>query len=139
MAQITFYEKPGCIANRKQKALLNASGHDLELRNILTEDWTPETLRPFFGSHPVSHWFNRSAPAVKSGAVIPEEMDENAAVVAMCADPLLIRRPLMQSDGERRCGFDTDDVRAWIGLVEASAPVGDTCERTASPVCSDPD
>lgn len=34
------------------------------------------------------------------------------------AEPLLIRRPLMQSavDGSRHVGFDTAAVTAWIGL-----------------------
>ena len=35
MARVVFYEKPGCIANRRQKALLRRSGHALELRNLL--------------------------------------------------------------------------------------------------------
>ena len=35
MAKIIFYEKPGCGGNARQKALLLASGHELEVRNLL--------------------------------------------------------------------------------------------------------
>lgn len=45
MATLTFYEKPGCQGNARQKALLRAAGHQLHVRNLLTEPWTPERLR----------------------------------------------------------------------------------------------
>jgi hypothetical protein len=51
-------------------------------------------------------WFNRSAPAVKSGEVVPEELDEPTALALMRDNPLLIRRPLLQVGDERRVGFD---------------------------------
>ena len=129
MVQITFYEKPGCIANRRQTALLEASGHVLDVRNLLTEGWTAERLRPFFGDRPVAEWVNLSAPAVKAGDVVPEALSEAQAIAAMCADPLLIRRPLMQVGEARRCGFDVEEVRGWIGLAEPEAPVGDSCPK----------
>ena len=45
----------------------------------------------------------------------------------MLADPLLIRRPLMESGGRREAGFQPERVAAWIGLAETPAPVTDTC------------
>ena len=75
MVEIVFYEKPGCMNNTRQKQLLSESGHRVIARNILTEAWTTETLRPYFGTHPVAEWFNRSAPRIKSGEVIPEALD----------------------------------------------------------------
>ena len=58
MTKVVFYEKPGCGGNARQKALLIASGHELDVRNLLTEPWTAATLRPFFGSKPLRDWFN---------------------------------------------------------------------------------
>lgn len=130
MARVIFYEKPECIANRRQKGLLERSGHELDLRNLLTEAWTPERLRSFFGAMPVEAWFNLSAPAVKAGEVVPAAMTEVDALTAMCADPLLIRRPLMQVGEDRCAGFDVTAVAAWIGLVEVDGPVGDSCPLT---------
>jgi nitrogenase-associated protein len=131
MAHVVFWEKPGCAGNARQKALLAASGHILEVRNLLTEPWDAARLRSFFGARPVADWFNRSSPRVKSGEVAPERLDEAAAIALMLADPLLIRRPLMEADGRREAGFDPERVRSWIGLAEPRAPVTDSCVREA--------
>jgi nitrogenase-associated protein len=124
MATVTFYEKPGCGNNTKQKVWLAASGHTVLAKNLLTEKWTAERLRPFFGDLPVAQWFNRAAPRVKSGEVNPAALDADTALGMMLAEPLLIRRPLMDVEGELRAGFDPEAVNAWIGLNKAK-PEGD--------------
>ena len=117
MAAIVFYEKPGCKNNTLQKAILEASGHSVQAENLLTQSWTGERLRPFFGEMPVAQWFNKSAPRIKSGEVVPADQDEVSALNAMVADPLLIRRPLMQvEEGGLWCGFDRDALNEAIGL-----------------------
>ncbi len=135
MATILFYEKPGCRNNTRQKALLQASGHRVEARNLLTEPWTGERLRDFFGDLPVAAWFNRAAPKVKEGAVVPETYGEAEALAAMLADPLLIRRPLMEIEGQRAAGFDTARIKAWIGLIDEGSPLGEGCTRTDGKSC----
>jgi nitrogenase-associated protein len=124
MATIVFYEKPGCGNNTKQKVWLAASGHTVLAKNLLIEKWTAERLRPFFGELPVAQWFNPAAPRVKSGEVNPAAYDEQSAIELMLAEPLLIRRPLMDVDGELHVGFDPEAVNAWIGLNDAK-PKGD--------------
>jgi nitrogenase-associated protein len=132
MATVIFYEKPGCMGNARQKRLLLDAGHDLEPRNLLAEPWTPESLRPFFGNRPVADWFNRSASAVKSGAIDPDRFDEVQALAALIADPILIRRPLLQVGDRREVGFDTALVGAWIGLDQAPADNIEGCPRGAA-------
>jgi nitrogenase-associated protein len=134
MAEIVFYEKPGCINNTSQKRLLSDSGHSVIARDILAEAWSPERLRPFFGTRPVPEWFNRSAPRIKSGEVVPEAMNAAETLALMCADPLLIRRPLMESGGRRECGFDTDAVAAWLGLA-TTPPLSEDCPRDDGRSC----
>lgn len=133
MSYVIFFEKPGCINNARQKALLESAGHRLVVRDLLSERWTAAVLRPFFGTMAVAEWFNRSAPAVKEGAVVPEALDEDAALALMVADPLLIRRPLMRVGGERMAGFDAVIVDTWIGLREQPGREIEDCPRTASP------
>jgi nitrogenase-associated protein len=116
MATVVFYEKPGCSSNTRQKVWLAASGHTVLAKNLLIEKWSVERLRPFFGDLPVAQWFNPSAPSIKSGEVKPDALDAETALDMMVAEPLLIRRPLMEVDGVFRAGFDADAVRAWIGL-----------------------
>ncbi len=90
MAVVVFYEKPGCINNTKQKVLLAAAGHTVQAKSLLTEKWTAERLRAFFGELPVVEWFNPSSPRIYGGEVTPSELDESQALKLMLADPLLM-------------------------------------------------
>lgn len=131
MANVIFYEKPGCINNTRQKKLLQAAGHEVDVRNLLEESWTIENLRPYFGDLPVAKWFNPTAPAVKTGTVDPETLTEHDALALMVDMPLLIRRPLMHVAGEYLVGFDVGYVNAWIGLKDICSDVDvETCIRT---------
>jgi nitrogenase-associated protein len=130
MATITFYEKPGCAGNAKQQALLLAAGHELEVRNLLTHGWTGDELMRFFGGLPVPLWFNQAAPRIKAGDLNPEVLTVEQALRELVREPLLIRRPLMESGGECRVGFDTAEVDAWVGLP--SQPLPKTLEGCAA-------
>lgn len=138
MAEIVFYEKPGCAGNARQRRLLEEAGHRLTVRDLLAEPWTMTSLRPFFGDRPVADWFNRAAPAVKSGAVVPEAMDEDSALAAMLETPLLIRRPLMQVGEERACGFEAEQVDRWVGLGTVPEGRMEGCVRPEMPPCPAP-
>lgn len=118
MTQLVFFEKPGCGGNARQRALLQGAGHTLERRNLLTAHWTRERLLDFFAPLPVALWFNRAAPRVKSGEIVPGQLDAEAALALLLAEPLLIRRPLMQrlDSGARLVGFDTAEVERFVGL-----------------------
>lgn len=121
MARIVFWEKPGCGGNARQRALLEAAGHVLERRSLLAEAWSRESLLAFLGALPVAQWFNRAAPRVKSGDVVPEALEAEAALALLQAEPLLIRRPLMQhEDGTRLVGFETPAVERFVGLGPAA-------------------
>lgn len=139
MTQVIFYEKPGCSNNARQKQLLTAAGHDLDVRNLLTEAWTADLLQTYFIGKPVAAWFNKAAPKVKSGEIQPDAVDAQAALQLMLAEPILIRRPLMEAAGRRNVGFDPAEVEAWIGLEHAHTPADlETCRRTAQPSSDHP-
>ena len=132
MATIHFYEKPGCVNNARQKQLLSKAGHTLVVYDLLHQPWAdqPEKLRSFFGDMPVADWFNRSAPAIKNGEIAPEKLSEQQAIELMVANPLLIRRPLLEVDGRRQAGFDSERIEAWLNLpVDASSPDLETCPK----------
>lgn len=116
-AKVIFWEKPGCQGNARQKQILLASGHQLEVRDLLTEPWTPQGLARFFGDRPVVEWFNPSNPRVKSGELDPATIGPDEALRMMVAEPLLIVRPLMQVGEERLAGFEVQQVHNWIGLA----------------------
>jgi len=124
MATITFYEKPGCKGNLRQKALLVAAGHTVQAKSLKTEPWTADRLLAFIGKLPISAWFNQSAPAIKSGEIVPENISFEHALNLLLENPLLIRRPLMEIGEERQVGFDVAAVDAWIGLKNVELPEG---------------
>ncbi|MGP1385336.1 MAG: ArsC/Spx/MgsR family protein [Thainema sp.] len=128
MVTVDFYEKPGCVGNARQKKLLIEAGHSLRVYNLLTEPWTPERLRLFFGDRPVVEWFNPTAPPIKAGEVNPAELDVDAALALMVEQPILIRRPLLQVCDRYTFGFDLAEIDAWIGL----APNSDLTEDVQS-------
>ena len=125
MAVVTFYEKPGCKGNLRQKTLLASAGHEVQARSLKTERWTAEALLAFLGPLPVADWFNRSAPAVKTGEIVPENLGFEHALRLLLDNPLLIRRPLMQVGDKHMVGFDPAAVDAWIGLKNVALPEGD--------------
>lgn len=133
MTHLVFFEKPGCGGNARQRALLLSAGHTLDRRNLLTAPWTRESLLAFLGQLPVADWFNRAAPRVKSGELQPEAQSVDSALALLLAEPLLIRRPLMQrtDNQSRHVGFDTAAVNAWIGL--GTNPASPSMEGCASP------
>jgi nitrogenase-associated protein len=135
MTHLVFFEKPGCGGNARQRALLEAAGHTLERRNLLTANWTREALLAFLAPLPVAQWFNRAAPRVKSSEIVPEQLGAEAALALLLAEPLLIRRPLMQrvDDGVRLVGFDTAEVERFVGLGAADRP--GSLEGCAAAVC----
>lgn len=114
MSTLIFYEKPGCGGNARQKRLLRAAGVELEVRDLLGEPWNAATLQPFLAGRPVADWFNRAAPAVKSGAVDPDRLDAAAALALLLESPILIRRPLIRLGGQHLAGFDVAALNALL-------------------------
>ena len=129
MAQVIFYGKPGCAGNRRQLLALREAGHAVEVRDLLAEPWTAPALGAFLAEHVPADWFNRSAPRVKSGEIVPERLEAEAALALLLADPLLIRRPLLQVGETRRLGWDSAVVDRWIGLRPNGIKAGEACPR----------
>lgn len=118
MAAIDFYTKIGCLTSQKQIALLQEAQHQVEVLDLIARDWTADELLSYFGELPVKDWFNPNATRVKSGEIDPETYAAAEALTLLTQDHLLIRRPLMESGGTRRCGFDPAVIHDWVGLVK---------------------
>jgi len=118
--------------------MLEAAGHIVVAKDLLTEPWTAECLRGFFGTAPVAPWFNPAAPRVKSGEIEPEKIDAKQALALMLTDFLLIRRPLIDVDGERCAGFDREPVTSLLGGRQDLGAVQGCGRREASTPCPDP-
>ncbi|MYM62272.1 ArsC/Spx/MgsR family protein [Pseudomaricurvus sp. HS19] len=134
-APITFYEKSGCLTNKKQKDLLRRAGYELLVENLLRHDWSATELLRFLGPLPVSEWFNPSAPAVKSGVVVPSELDADSAIALLLDEHLLIRRPLLEREGNCMVGFDLEDLQQilQVRLPEEEGTPGEGCSSSHKP------
>lgn len=139
MTALVFYEKPGCVGNQRQKAELRGRGVALQVRDLLSERWTTDGLRPFFGSLPVAEWFNLSAPQVKRGEVDIHACTEQQALQMMLAEPLLIRRPLLQFGDAHQAGFFDGPALAAVGIRLEPEKGLETCPMSdAEPACEVP-
>ena len=123
---LIFYEKPGCATNSRQKVLLQRAGVQFEVRSLLAEKWTTDHLEKFFSGLPVTEWFNRVAPRIKKGEVRPETVSAAQALALMVADPLLIRRPLLQKGAWHYVGFVWDEIAPQLGIASAIDAAGNS-------------
>jgi nitrogenase-associated protein len=121
--KIVFWEKPGCMGNARQRALLATGGHEIEVKSLPDHKWTRKELAPFFEGLAVEDWFNLSSRRVKESEVIPEALDEDGAYRFILADPILVRRPLLEIDGEKKVGFDLEWIESKIGPLPSSERV----------------
>jgi nitrogenase-associated protein len=127
MSLVHFWEKPGCRSNARQKIALQAAGHTVIEHNLLTESWSSQRLLDFFIDLPLAQWFNPNAPQIKSGELIPGMFDTRSALLAMQANPLLIRRPLLQIGDLHLAGFDSERLHGLIGL--GILPASEACSN----------
>ena len=139
MSGLVFYEKPGCVGNGMQQSLLRGQGVRFEVRDLLSQSWSAERLRPYFLDLPVAQWFNASAPRVKSGEIDIHALDETEALRMMIRDPILIRRPLLELGAVRQSGFVPGPVLDALGIdLDASGNLQDCPMDAAAPICEGP-
>lgn len=133
MKRVIFYQKPGCGTNGRQRAQLEAAGHYVEARNMLAEPWTAGRLMDFFGETPVASWFNPASPRVKSGEIVPAQVEADQALELMLDDPLLIRRPLVEAGDVRCAGFDREPVTSLLVGLDLTGLQGCSHEKLGNP------
>lgn len=136
MAEIIFFEKPGCINNEKQKKILKQAGNTLQCIDILTYQWTRDELLPFIAGKKPQNIMNTTAPAVKKGEVVPAHLTFSQAVGLMLKDPILIKRPLIKVDDLYIQGFDDPILDPYLGKWEGSEDVI-TCPNLKTISCDE--
>jgi len=117
MTKIIFFEKTGCINNKKQKELLTLAGHTVTSVDLIKHEWDYEQLVSFFSGVPVKEWFNPMAPEIRDGKIDPEAMTEAEAMQLLMSKHILIRRPLMQIGSTNIVGFNVEKLSELISLV----------------------
>lgn len=127
---VVFYEKPGCGGNRRQKTLLQEHGVELEVRDLLSTPWTRERLEAFFAGLEKDAMVNTAAPKIKSGEVDVAALSRDELIGKMLAEPLLIKRPLLELGETRICGFDIPRLNALLGVDMPVPETINSCLKT---------
>jgi len=127
---LTFYTNP-MSRGRIARWMLEEVGAPYE--TVLLEYGTTMKAPEYLAINPMG-----KVPAIKHGEVEPDKLNEQEALALMLANPILIRRPLMQVGDSFKAGFDQEAVAKWIGLKEiATGHNMENCTRTpAQASCS---
>lgn len=136
MSAIKFYQKMDCINNGKQKKILEDAGHKVESINILESKWTKPLLEKFFVGKEIKDCFNYTAPAVKKGEIDPEKLGRAEALEMMIANPIFIKRPLVEVDGLFIQGFNDPRLEKYKGSWAANEDVVTCPNLKANKNCS---
>ena len=119
MANFTFYnflffEKSGCGGNARQKELLKKHNITFEVRDLLNTKWSYEDLVGYFDGLEIVDMFNSFAPQVRDKEIDITKLSKDEAINLMIRNPILIKRPLMQINGTKICGFDIDKINQLL-------------------------
>lgn len=109
-----FYEKTGCAGNARQKELLKSYGINFEVRSLLDTKWTYEELNSFFENLSVEEIFNPFAPQIKVGEINIKNLSKDEAINLMIKNPILIKRPLLQINKVKICGFEIEKINELL-------------------------
>lgn len=119
MANFTFYnflffEKSGCGGNARQKELLKKHNITFEVRDLLNTKWSYEDLVGYFDGLEIVDMFNSFAPQIRDREIDITKLSKDEAINLMIKNPILIKRPLMQINGTKICGFDIDKINQLL-------------------------
>ncbi len=129
--KIVFYEKPGCLGNKKQKELLKANGLEFEVKSILDTKWDKKTLESFFVGLEKNEIVNETAPKIKNGEIDLNSVTKEQLIYKMINDPILIKRPLIIVDDSKICGFDMAKLNDVLDLeLDTKKQIG-TCQSSS--------
>ena len=126
---VTFYEKPGCSTNAKQKKSLLAAGCMLIERNLLENGMSKDELYEFLEELPTPQWFNPNAPKIKNRELDTEVMFENEILELFIKEPILINRPLLIINGKKMCGFDQEKIESLLNS-KLESKVSNSCSHS---------
>ena len=127
MYQFIFYEKSGCLGNIRQKEILKSYGLNIVVKNLLKIKWSYEELYSYFEDLEPSQMFNIFAPQVKSGSIDINSITKYDAIKLMIENPILIKRPLIDINGTKICGFDLKKINKELDINILLDKKIDTC------------
>ena len=128
----TFYEKTGCSGNAKQKELLKNHNISFSVKSLLDTSWTNDTLSQFFEGLSVNEIFNPFAPQIRDKEIDIKKLSKEEAINLMIRNPILIKRPLLDINGTKICGFDIEKINKLLNVNIDTNKKLNTCSSSDS-------
>lgn len=128
----TFYEKTGCSGNAKQKELLKSHNISFSVKSLLDTSWTYETLSEFFKGLEIKDIFNPFAPQIRDKEIDINTLSKDEAINLMIKNPILIKRPLLDINGVKICGFDIEKINELLNTNIDTNKKLNTCSSSDS-------
>ena len=82
------------------KAWLSRTDAGVEYRDFFADPFAEDELRELLGASPPSDYFSWNSPSRRILGIDRDEASEDELVALMLQEPRLIRRPLIEIDGE---------------------------------------
>lgn len=82
------------------KAWLSRTNADVEIRDFFDDPFTERELRALLGDSPPSQRFSWNSPSWRRLGLNRSDLSEDDLIQLMLSEPRLIRRPLIEIDGE---------------------------------------
>ena len=82
------------------KAWLSRTDAEVEYRDFFTDPFTEDELRDLLGQRSLSDHFSWNSPSRRKLGIDRDETSEDELVALMLQEPRLIRRPIIEIDGE---------------------------------------
>ena len=127
-----FYEKTGCSGNAKQKELLKSHNISFSVKSLLDTSWSKETLSEFFKGLEIKDIFNPFAPQIRDKEIDISKLSKDEAINLMIKNPILIKRPLLDINGVKICGFDIEKINELLNTNIDTNKKLNTCSSSDS-------
>jgi arsenate reductase (glutaredoxin) len=129
-----FYEKTGCSGNAKQKELLKSHNISFSVKSLLDTSWSKESLGEFFKGLDTKDIFNPFAPQIRDKEIDINSLSKDEAIELMIKNPILIKRPLLDINGVKVCGFDIEKINELLNTNIDTNKKLNTC--SSSDLCT---
>lgn len=105
-AQATIFHNPACGTSRKTLEILRESGRDVRVREYLKDPPSRDELKALYEKAGITapEGLRAKEPLAAELGLTAAGIDEDAILDAMIAHPILINRPLVETEkGVRLC------------------------------------
>ncbi len=105
----TIWHNPRCSKSREALAILEEAGAEIAVVDYLRQPLTPDQLRGLYERAGLTP--REGLRKAEPGAKALDDADDDAILAAMAADPILIERPLVETEKGVVLGRPPEKVR----------------------------